>query len=124
MPEQKKAVKPPSSQGAPPGPVDEEAHFRIDEQARRLQQLEQATSPEVVAAIVTGVVTAVQAQMRSEGERIMKAVNAGSEGERAVVAALRELIDTLRTPVERTSTINLPSGQVTMKIDERRGAAA
>ena len=123
-------AKPPAQASTAPagGVVDEEAHFRIDEIERQQAEFAEAIDPNLIAGVVRGAVAAMHADteskvsgmMQAQTERLLEAVNKDAALDREVIASIRELIDTLKQPVTRTTTINLPSGPVTMTLHEKR----
>lgn len=110
----------PKGVAAPKGPADPDAHFRLDEHERLLSELGKNLSPEVVAGVVHGAVSALHVTMQADTEKLLKAVREDMQTDRDVVAAVRELITVLKTPVTRTTTLQLPSGPVTVTTTETR----
>lgn len=98
----------------------EDAHGRMDDQDKRLQKIEAGMTPEVVTGIVQGAMAVLQSALQADNTRLMKKLTEDVEADRDLVQAVRELIDVLKTPVTRTSTINLPSGPVTLITKEGR----
>lgn len=110
--------------GISPAADMNDPHWRIDEQERRLGAIEEALTPEMVAAVVAGAVAALKAQMQTETQALLKAVTQDRAGDGELIAAVKELVQTLRAPITRVSTINLPSGPVSMTVNESRSGAA
>jgi hypothetical protein len=78
------------------GPVDEEAHFRLDEHQRQLDELKAHTSPEHVAGMVQGATAALHTSMQAETEKLLKAVREDVDTDKAVVKAIGELVAVIR----------------------------
>jgi hypothetical protein len=87
----------------------EQAHFRIDALARENAELKRQVSVEHITGVAHGAAA-------DYADRLQV-------GNSAVVAKIELLIEAIHLllgPTVRTSTINLPSGPVTMTTDERR----
>ena len=116
----------------------DDAHFRIDEHQRKLDAIEKNIAPEVMGAHVQGAATMILAQVRAEHDK-RDAEAAKSQAEdaeadkevaqtnREVVARLDMLIEAIHALVrgmgvscERVSTIDLPSGRVTVTTKETK----
>lgn len=69
----------PKPKGKPP--VDEDAHFRIDDIERKLVPIEAGMKPEVVAALVHGIVAALDSR---------------DSPTRELITTLKELIDVMK----------------------------
>ncbi len=107
------------------GPVDAEAHFRIDEHQRQIDQIKGAVHPDHVAALVHGAIAALQSTMRAELDKMMKAMAEDSETDRAVVKAILELVQELKAAhaevtVEKHGTVTTEQGTHTMHVVETR----
>lgn len=100
--------------------ASEDLHFRLDEHERVLDQIGQAIKPECIAAVVQGAVAALHASMQAQTEKLLSAVREDVQTDKDVVAAVCELIETMKRPVRRTTTLNLPSGPVTVTTEESR----
>lgn len=104
-----------------PAAIDpENLHFRLDEHERVLDQIGQAIKPECIAALVQGAVAALHSSMQAETEKLLKAVREDVQTDKDVVAAVKELVECLRRPVTRVTTLDLPSGPVTIRTTESR----
>jgi hypothetical protein len=87
----------------------EQAHFRIDELVRENAELKRQVSVEHIAGVAHGAAADY--------------LDRNKVGNTALIAKMEELIATMQMllePTTRTSTINLPSGPVTMVVNERR----
>lgn len=113
-----------------PNPMDD-LHFRLDEHERALSGIGKAMSPEIVGALVSGAVEALHAAMKaeihtlrtsqaSETEKLMQAITADAETDRAVIASIERLIEAMNRPTTKTGTLDLPSGEVKLRIVESR----
>lgn len=91
--------KPGEPQSAPKGPADPEAHFRLDEHERQLHQMGQDLSPQSIAAVVHGAVSALHVTMQAETEKLLKAVREDVETDKSVVAAIGELCTDMKALV-------------------------
>lgn len=117
----------------PKAPVDAEAHFRIDEQERRLSEIGKATSPEAIQALISGVQAALQASSRADVEELRRQVMASQSDSKAMLqvvdllgsflakqdalnSKMDQLLSTLSSPREREVTAHLPSGPITMRV--------
>ena len=105
-------------------PVDEEAHWRIDEIERRLTEV---PSTEGIAGIAGGAVSVMLSEIRRELAEIKSKQTADVDLDRQVVESnrltqecIRELIEQLKKPTSREITAQLPSGPVTMRVQETR----
>jgi hypothetical protein len=103
--------------------LGEQAHFRIDDIERSLTSVHAAIKPEVIAALVQGVVSTLEIKMQGETERLLKAVREDVTTDQEIIKELRELVAVLKAPITRTSTIELPTGPVSMTVTEHRGIA-
>jgi len=95
-----------------------DAHFRLDESERRLDTLEKTIAPEMLAELVKRAAQIMFDGMKMEQAKLLTAVREDTETDRAVVQAIRELIEELRRPKERRSTVQLPSGEVSVTTHE------
>ena len=105
----------------------ESAHFRIDEHERQIGSMKETLSPVAIAAMVRGALAEQQLSLEAKLERIIAAQAKDMETDKAVVGKITELCEELKaltvallSPMTRTSTINLPSGPVTMTVKEQR----
>lgn len=121
------AVKPTPSTQAKPPPDPNDLDWRLDEHERQLHQIEEGLKPEHVAAIAQGAVAALHLSMQAETEKLLKAVREDVHTDQEVVAAMRELCADIKSlilclgaPVTRRSTMDLPSGPVTVTTTETR----
>ena len=108
----------------PKPPLDEEAHFRIDEIERKLAAV---PSVEHIAGIAGGAVSVMLEQIRAKLIEMESTSAADVKADREIIETNRdlhgkigELIETLRRPTKRTVEIMLPSGPATMTIHETR----
>ncbi|HUP06808.1 MAG TPA: hypothetical protein VMU47_06645 [Caldimonas sp.] len=102
-------------------PVDEEAHFRLDEHERKLE----AVKPETLAAMLQGAVEALHARHQVDLERLIAAQREDIDTDRKVIEKLEaladritELVEALSRPKTRTATVQLPSGPATINVRE------
>src|SRR5580658_10502002 len=91
---------PPAAGGAPPvagaqGADIDNAHFRLDEHQRQIEQLQEGMKPEHVAAVAHGAVAALHVSMQAETEKLLKAVREDVETDKSVVAAIGKLIEAI-----------------------------
>lgn len=105
-------------------PIDEEAHFRIDEMERRMASV---PSTEHIAGIAGGAVSVMLeeirrelGELRAEKSEDVKADRELTRSNQELVGKIGELIEAMKAPKVRTSTVNLPSGPVTMTTKESR----
>lgn len=112
-------------------PVDEEAHFRIDELERRLAEL---PTTEHISGVAAGAAAVTLAQIKAELETIKtrqkedidldrELIESNLQAQRSnqdLCAALKELCEHLRKPTTREISAQLPSGRVTMTVNETR----
>jgi hypothetical protein len=92
-------------------PIDEEAHFRIDEMERKFASIPPMES---IQAAFTGMLAMALEEMK----RVVEKPKGQDLSE--VTARLDKLCALLCEPKSRTVTANLPSGPVSMTIDEIR----
>ena len=83
-----------------------EAHFRIDEQERRL-----AAMPDSAAQL---------GQLLNAFEKVLQLHVELLQSTQALMKSNQTVIDAIKAPATRTSTVNLPSGPVTMTTHETR----
>ena len=88
---------PRAAAGGRPGSA-ESAHFRIDEHERRLTALEgnPTTSPDHIAGLVSGAAAAVHGSLQAELAKVLAAQARDQDTDRAVVEAIRELVEELK----------------------------
>lgn len=105
-------------------PVDEEAHFRIDEMERSIAAL---PTTEVIAGIATGASAATVQQLKAEIAQIKSRQEEDIALDREVIqsnvelrASIKELIECMGKPTTREINAQLPSGPVRMTVSERR----
>jgi hypothetical protein len=112
-------------------PIDEEAHFRIDELERKLTTM---PTTEGIAGVAAGAAAVTLAQIKAELETIKTRQEADIALDREVIqsnldvqrsnvelcAALKELCEHLCKPTTREISAQLPSGRVTMTVNETR----
>jgi len=98
-------------------PVDEDAHFRIDELERKMAAV---PNSDHIAGVVSGAVNAKIEEMRKDIAEFKAGVEGRVQSANELTLALKELVETLKTPVERTSTVHLPSGPVSLTTHEHR----
>lgn len=90
-------------------PVDEEAHFRIDDIERKLQDV---PSSEHIASIVGGAVGVMLEQVKRELAQMVAGNRQDVKADRELIDAVRELIECMKAPKARTITAHMPSGPV------------
>ncbi len=109
----------------------EDAHFRLDDNERSIAQLKKLSSPEARAGELSGAAAMIHA---SVDEKIAKATQRDAEADARVAQLLEKLIEcmyeqgermdrlieVLLTPSTRVSTVELPSGPVSMRTTETR----
>jgi hypothetical protein len=105
-------------------PVDEEAHWRIDEIERSLSSV---PSTDMITGIASGVAgLAIQeikrdiAEIKAKQESDVELDRQVVESNRLTQECIRELIEQLKKPTSREITAQLPSGPVTMLVQETR----
>jgi hypothetical protein len=110
----------------------EQAHYRADDHERRIGELKGMADK--LPAMVHGAVEALHAGMKaemahrdedfkallSELREFIAVQKADAMKDAQVVERLDRLIEVLGAPSVRESTINLPSGPVTMTVRERK----
>jgi hypothetical protein len=102
-------------------PIDEEAHFRIDEMERKFATIPPMDS---IQAAFTGMLAMALEEMRRVVEKGTAtqptAAVADIQADKELTVAVRELIACLKGPNSRTVIAQLPSGPVSMTINETR----
>ena len=109
-------------------PLDEEAHFRIDEMERKFASIPPMES---IQAAFTGMLAMALEEMRRvvekrnvpESSAVIEDVQADkalTDAVREQTQAVRELIECMSKPTMREVTAHLPSGPVTMRVNETR----
>jgi hypothetical protein len=112
-------------------PVDEEAHFRIDEMERKLAAM---PTTDGISGIAAGAAAVTLSQIKAELSAIKMRQEADIALDREVVesnlqvqrsnlelcAALKELCQHLCKPTVREISAQLPSGPVRMTVNETR----
>ena len=127
----------------------EEAHFRIDELVRKLEKLEaMLPTADTVVTIATGAVAALGETVQRRIDDHTRSMEKEREGDRELAQAVRDLIrviseqrtaaeadtradmelservrgltEMMERPSKRTATVNLPSGAVSVTVEERR----
>jgi hypothetical protein len=94
----------------PKKPIDEEAHFRIDEQERKLAAM---PTMDGISSMVTGMLAMCLEEIKREIGKGVSATRADASADKELTGAVRELIDVLKAPkAARTITAHLPSGPV------------
>ena len=73
-----------------------DAHFRLDEHHRRLDDLEKGTSEETV----NGIVLALRATLKSDTEEMLQAIREDVKVDRDVVKAIGELVDVIKQLIQ------------------------
>ena len=105
-------------------PMDEEAHWRIDEIERRLTEV---PSTEVISGIAAGASAVTMHQLEAR----LKAIEAKQDEDMALdrqviesnqklAQALTAMCEQMCKPTTREITAQLPSGPVTMRVQETR----
>jgi hypothetical protein len=94
-------------------PIDEEAHFRIDEMERKFASIPPMES---IQAAFTGMLAMALEEMK----RVVEKGQPKDQDLSEVTARLDKLCALMCEPKSRTVTANLPSGPVSMTIDEIR----
>jgi hypothetical protein len=79
-----------------PQNTDEEAHWRLDEHQRQIDELKKHISPEHIAGLAHGAVAALHVSMQAETEKLLKAVREDVDTDRSVVAAIGELVAVIK----------------------------
>jgi hypothetical protein len=95
-------------------PIDEEAHWRIDEHERRLSEI---PSLEHIQAAFTGMLSMCMEEIKREIGKSVSATKVDSTADKELTTAVKELIELLKAPRKRTLTANLPSGPITVTTD-------
>lgn len=102
----------------------EDAHWRMDEHERALDEIKRGLSPEVVAAIVQGAVSVLHTKLMetvqqkyTDMEKLLEGFRGEVSDNKELACAVRELVAKLG-PKTKTATLNLPSGPVTVTIQE------
>jgi hypothetical protein len=105
-------------------PIDEEAHFRIDEIERKIASV---PSTEHIAGIAGGAVSVMLSEIKRELAEIKTRQAEDIALDREVIqsnldlrAAMKELCENLCKPTTREISAQLPSGRVTMTVNETR----
>lgn len=117
-------------------PVDEEAHFRIDEHERRLEDISKVgdSIPDLVNGGVAALAAALKTEFLREIQEIKDLREQDIETDKAVVESNKAIVtkldslcgkidrlcDALLAPTTRTATLDLPSGAATMTVRESR----
>jgi hypothetical protein len=109
-------------------PIDEEAHFRIDEIERTIAAAKSSIpSTEVVAGIAMGVGAAAVSKAESQITALEKKIDGIAESNRLMhqavqmmCAAMQSMCESLCKPTTREISAQLPSGRVTMTVNETR----
>jgi uncharacterized protein (DUF342 family) len=113
-------------------PLDEEAHFRIDEHEREIQGIKRAHGE--IPAMVRGGVEALHASFESQIGKLIASQKEDVDTDREVVekledlteriaelcADIKALVKVLQAPTTRTATLQLPSGPASMTVKESR----
>ena len=95
----------------------EEVHFRLDELHRMFAS--QPTADHI-AGIASGVCAAALERIQMQLMQMQAATDEDVKTDREIIQSVRELIEQMKKPVTRTTTVNLPSGPVTMTTTEKR----
>jgi hypothetical protein len=102
--------------GKPKDPL-EDVHFRLDELHRMLAA---QPSTDHIAGIAAGVTAAALERIEAQLVAMKTATDEDVRTDREIIQSVRDLIEQLKKPVTRTTTVNLPSGPVTMTTTEKR----
>jgi hypothetical protein len=96
------------------------AHERIDKLEKKSgsEDLSAEIARQVKVAIA--VLQEDAAKDKAEMQKLIDAVVADKETDRELIATIRELIAALKAPLKRESTMELPTGTVTMRTIESR----
>lgn len=102
-------------------PIDEEAHFRIDELERQIAGM---PTTESISGIAAGAAAVTMSQIKADIAAIRGSQDADSSQLKALiesmVSGMNALCEQLAKPTTREISAQLPSGPVTMRVSERR----
>lgn len=102
-------------------PVDEEAHFRIDELERKIASM---PTTESISGIAAGAAAVTMSQIKADIAAIRTSQDDNASQLREViqsmVTSVNLLCEQLAKPTTREISAQLPSGPVTMRVSERR----
>jgi hypothetical protein len=70
--------------------------------------------------VTESVQRSVAESVQRETDRVLEALAQDVRTDREVATAIRELVQTLRAPVQRTCTLHLSTGPVTVTVHEQR----
>ena len=111
-------------------PVDEEAHFRIDENERSIDGLRKSASPEAIVGTVNGAIASLMQKIAEDVkadkeviERLEEFIRSQVDRDKKIeqlITVITELIVVLTKPATRTGGMETKEGPVKVTVTEKR----